>query len=156
MTLKVITYPNEVLRKVSTDIIVFDKILNYLVGEMIEVMHANRGIGFAAPQIGVNKRVIVIEPPGESVRVMVNPCITKTLGKSVAEEGCLSLPGFYTDVERSTSVEVNYRDVDGIERTESLTGMSARIAQHEIDHLDGVLIVDRVNDIRKLLERKVG
>ena len=121
-----------------------------LVDDMLETMRAAPGVGLAAPQVGVLERIFVWEVEDEDGAV-VNPVIvTSSDEESVYEEGCLSVPGLYRDVSRPARIEVEGLDIDGHPLSKSLDGFMARVWQHEIDHLDGVLFIDRLtSDERK-------
>lgn len=138
----VLTHPNPILRQVASPVTVFDDRLATFVSDMFETMDHKRGIGLAAPQIGCLDRVIVI---GYKKRrfVLINPVIEYFSKKqTVLEEGCLSLPGVLVDVLRPSSVTVKAYDLLGNLFTLKEKGMVAKIIQHELDHLNGVLIVD--------------
>ena len=140
---KIVTYPNPILRKKSEEIAGITEDIKRFVSDMARMMYKYDGIGLAAPQIGVNKRVIVIDP-GKGLLKMINPRILERNGKPVEdEEGCLSFPGVYVNVARSVeSIVVSAIDVNGEERVWKGSGLFARVVQHEIDHLDGRLIID--------------
>lgn len=129
-----------------------------LVAEMKEIMREASGVGLAAPQVGVPLRIIVIELPPEVEEegevaveiVLCNPEIVRATGEVVAEEACLSLPGWVAEVPRAARVTAKGLDVEGKERRVKAEGLLARALQHEIDHLDGVLFPDRVRDISTL------
>lgn len=146
---------NEVLRTVSEPIKVIDKETKKLVADMEETLRSiDIGIGLAAPQIGAHKRVILItmyqkvpgeKEPRERLLVMLNPVITQfSMETVVMEEGCLSLPDYYADVERPEKIVVEFLDMKGAKQKLALDGMHAREVQHEIDHLDGILFSDKV------------
>ena len=142
---------DRVLRQPAKRVAKVDQELRQLVREMLQSMYSADGIGLAAPQVAVSKQLIVIdcEPdnPANPPLVLVNPVI-KRLSKEicVAEEGCLSIPGVYLDVKRPQAVEVSFKDEYGHPRTIPAAGLLARCIQHEIDHLNGVLFVDRVEN----------
>ncbi len=138
------------LRKRSEPVLEIDDEIGSLVSEMIETMDANEGIGLAAPQVGVMKRVVVIKVDGKDIP-LVNPILVrKGREKDVLEEGCLSLPGRLMEIKRPVKVEATAFDLDGNEIDLELEGLPARIFQHELDHLDGKLILDRVSLIRRI------
>jgi len=110
---------------------------------MWRTMYANKGIGLAANQIGWKRRVFIMKVPGGVERVFINPEITQSSGAYVAEEGCLSFPGRFIEVERATRVEVTCHNRD-MTYTIPLLGLEARVAQHEIDHLDGIVFEQRI------------
>jgi peptide deformylase len=125
-----------------------------LVDAMVETMHEYNGVGLAAPQVGVSKRVFVAEVD-ERVYVLIDPQIVRRVGEAVATEACLSIPGVAADVPRAMSVTVKGKSRKGRGMTVSASGLLARVFQHEIDHLDGVLFLDRVVDkstIREIAE----
>jgi peptide deformylase len=144
--LDIITIGDEVLREKAERITSFGSELKVLVDAMIESMRSERGLGLAAPQVGVSKRLFVVELPDEDApRVFVNPEIIETsLEQSSYEEGCLSIPGVYEEVIRPVAVTLQAQDVSGKPFTVQAQGMLARVVQHEYDHLQGVLFVDRL------------
>ena len=127
-----------------------------LIKDMAETMYADSGVGLAAPQVGVSKRIIIIDGEEDGLIVLINPMIVKSEGELVAEEGCLSIPDIYSQVKRSLKVTVKALDENGdlIEITKE--GLTARALQHEIDHLDGILFVDRIGRMeRQILLNKL-
>lgn len=140
----VIKIPAEVLRQAAKPVTKVTKKQQVLAESMVKIMKAANGVGLAAPQIGILERVIVIAPQGKAM-VLINPEITHREGESVGEEGCLSIPGLYGDVVRAKKVTVQALDRKGREVEYDMEGMSARVVQHEIDHLDGVLFIDKVD-----------
>lgn len=149
--LKIITYPNPNLRKTSKKIEVFDADLKKLAAEMAEIMFQDDGIGLAAPQIDQSKRLIVVgKESGRDYTVYVNPEITfSSKNKEMNEEGCLSLPKIFGLVRRPKKIRVKYQDLDGRVIKDELTGLPAIVFQHELDHLDGILFIDRAEEITK-------
>jgi peptide deformylase len=125
----------------------FDDDLKRLVARMGELMKDANGVGLAATQVGVLRRVFVFVPEEDTVAVLVNPEIVRRGDEAETDdEGCLSIQGVTMPVERSTSVRIEGRDENGVEVAYDLEGTPARIVQHELDHLDGVLIIDRTDD----------
>jgi peptide deformylase len=122
--------------------------LRTLVADMFETMHHARGIGLAAPQVGRTERLAVVEIEGEAL-VVINPEIVETSGKARAEEGCLSIPDIYADVERPKDVVVRAMDLDGNSYELQATELLARCLQHEIDHLDGKLFLDYLSVLKR-------
>ncbi len=125
-----------------------------LVATMLATMDAHDGVGLAAPQIGDPRRVIVVEDPrsGEPPEVLINPRLEETFGAPTNfEEGCLSFPNLYVHLTRPSGVEVAYRDVAGADRRLRNDGILARVIQHELDHLDGILYIDRLPRWRRWL-----
>jgi len=157
---EVVKWPDPVLQKPGATVTVFDAKLKKLTEEMFESMYAAQGIGLAAPQIAISQRITVIDVsfqknPEEKI-VLINPAIIAREGKQVEEEGCLSLPEIREKVSRAAKVKVRAQDVKGewfeIEGEELL----ARAFQHEIDHLDGVLFIDRLSRLKRdLVIRKM-
>ena len=150
---EVVKWPDPVLAKPGETVTVFDAKLKKLVDEMFESMYVAQGIGLAAPQIAISQRITVIDVsfkknPEEKI-VLINPEIIERTGKQVEEEGCLSLPEIREKVQRAEWVKVKAQDVKGewfeIEGTELL----ARAMQHEIDHLEGVLFIDRLSRLKR-------
>ncbi len=140
---------NPILRAVSKPVVKFDAGLKKFVKEMKEAMFAAKGIGIAAPQVGKNIRVFLavfeIGKKDERIVPMVNPEILEFSKEMlVAEEGCLSLPGIYGKVRRAKKVKIAYQGLDGVKLLENLQGMNARVVQHELDHLNGVLFIDKL------------
>jgi peptide deformylase len=154
--LKIIHYPDPRLRLQSKAVEAFDDVLRALASRMFELMRAQRGVGLAAPQVGQNVRMFVINPTGkpEDDRVYVNPVLVEPDGEDEGEEGCLSLPNVNANVLRSKKLTIRARDLSGqpFEQTES--GYVARIWQHENDHLNGVLILDHMSPVAKLGARR--
>jgi peptide deformylase len=160
-----------ILRRKSNKVKVFDQALQRLVEDMFETMHASGGVGLAAPQVGALQRVIVVELPPEKDEdegedapprpgqrfTLCNPEITwRSPELQVGEEGCLSLAGWYAQVPRALGVEVRYQDLHGRRRKMSVEGYLARILQHEVDHLEGILFTDQVEDLSTLVRFREG
>ena len=140
-------YPDSALRLVAHEVTDFDDDLRRLVDRMIVLMHDAQGIGLAATQVGVLRRLFVFEPDDDGPRAIVNPVIVER-GKEtlIDEEGCLSLQGVRVPVERMTSLTLEGKDEHGADVRLELDEHGARVVQHEIDHLDGVMIIDRTDD----------
>ncbi len=141
------TYKDPVLRKKALTVKKASEEDKKLIADMIETMYAKDGVGLAATQIGVCKRICVInstQKKGEEL-IMVNPKITKKIGDCTTEEGCLSLPGITAEVKRAKKILVAYNDIQGAEIRLPAEGLLARVIQHESDHLDGILFIDRLN-----------
>lgn len=156
----IVKYPEENLLEKSEPISDFNGELRSLAEDMLETMYAAPGIGLAAPQVGVNKRLIVIDPTaGESAGnqiVLVNPKIEEESGIQKEEEGCLSLPGLTAVVKRPYRVQVSGYDLEGNPVALEGEGLLARVLYHEIDHLDGILYLDRISSLKRdLLKRKI-
>lgn len=155
-SLHIIHYPDPRLRTVSDAVTEFDGELAALVKRLLELMNGEKGVGLAAPQVGINKRVIVINSTGEpgDTRVYVNPAIHDAHGSVEAEEGCLSLPGINVQVRRAQRCRLTARDLQGRPVDLVLEDLSARICQHETDHLNGVLIIDRMGPTDRVATRR--
>ena len=141
----VVKVPDPVLRKEATLVAKLSKKTQLLIDGMLRIMQQANGVGLAAPQIAVLQQVIVVAPTGMKPTAFINPTIVKAEGEIVGMEGCLSLPGLYGDVKRAEYVEVEAMDRRGREYTFELEGMPARVVQHEIDHLSGILFIDKVD-----------
>jgi peptide deformylase len=141
-------YPDPVLRLRAREVERFDDDLKGLVERMLRLMQDANGVGLAANQVGVIRRVLVFQPDPESEPVaVVNPVIVEPGDETVSdEEGCLSIQGVQVPVERAVKVRLEGRDPEGGEISLDLSELGARVAQHELDHLDGVLIIDRTTD----------
>jgi len=127
-----------------------------LLDDMIETMYEQVGIGLAAPQVGIGLRMLVLDEGKGVARPYLDPVIVEQGGTVVGEEGCLSLPGVFADVTRSEWVVVEARDRRGASFRERATGLNARVLQHEIDHLDGVLFIDRLDKVtRDRIKRRI-
>jgi peptide deformylase len=148
----ILTIGEETLRKKSREVTVFDRRLHILLEDMAKTLENAHGIGLAAPQIGILKRVVVIFDSEKRIE-LVNPVIIETLGEQQKIEGCLSIPGKYGITKRPETVTVDALDRKGNEFTISGTGLLARAFCHEIDHLNGVLYIDNV--IRILTEAEL-
>lgn len=151
--LPIIKYPDKVLMKKTLIVKKFDDELQDLIDNMIETMYAAPGVGLAANQVGVSKQVVVIDASTEDEEIplitLINPVMVFSEGEIEMEEGCLSLPGYYTVVRRSERVAVKALDREGNEIEVEGTGLLSRALQHEIDHLNGALLIDRIGRIRK-------
>ena len=157
--LQLVTFPHPILRHKSRPILRVDAELHELVNQMFEIMYDFRGVGLAANQVALPIRLFVANPSGdrkekEQEMVFINPVVNKPKGTVEAEEGCLSLPGINANVFRSKSLDVNAYDLQGNEIAGPVDGFLARIVQHELDHLDGVMFIDRLTEEgqRPLLE----
>jgi len=136
-------YGDQVLRRKSQEVKEINEDIGKLIDNMARLMHRNKGLGLAAPQVGILKRVIVADV-GDGLTSLVNPRIVWRQGRHIMSEGCLSVPGISLEIKRSQEVIVEGLNRDGEKIQLGAVGLLARVLQHEIDHLDGVLIVDRV------------
>lgn len=146
-------YPDPRLRRPALPVEVFDEELRAVVAGMFERMYASKGVGLAAPQVGLRKRILVLNATGapEDEIVLVNPRILERSGSPTKfEEGCLSFPGIYAEVERPEACRVAAQQVDGHPFEGAYSGFPGRIIQHEYDHLEGVLLVDRMSPADRL------
>lgn len=146
----VITYPHPLLRKRSQKVEALTEEVRRLIDDMAETMYAHRGVGLAAVQIGIHQRVITIDV-GEGLLALINPEVLERSGETQMEEGCLCLPGVIVEVDRSERVTVRGLNENGEEVTLPAEGLLARALQHEIEHLDGILIVDKVSRLKREL-----
>ena len=159
--LKLYEYPHPILKKKAEKVAAVDDNLRRLLDDMLETMYADNGCGLAAPQIGVSQRIVVIDIAGEGEEpapmYMVNPEIVwASEEKEICEEGCLSVPGQRAEVERPASVRIKYLDYNGEPQEISAEDFLAVAAQHEIDHLDGILYIDRISRLkRQMLLKKL-
>ncbi len=162
--LEILTYPDPRLAKKSTPVEAVDDTIRTLIDDMTETMYEADGVGLAAPQVGITKRLIVIDvdqkndeqgnPIERNPRAIVNPVITAKEGKIVWEEGCLSVPEYNDEVERAAKVVCEGLDRDGNPLRIEAEGLLAVCLQHEIDHLDGVLFVDRLSRLKQSMVKK--
>jgi peptide deformylase len=155
--LHIIAYPHPTLRKKSKPLKRVDSELRAVVRDMFDLMYEARGVGLAANQVDIPLRFFIINTEGDPAkgqeRVYINPVISQPKQSSEAEEGCLSLPSLYGNVTRPKQVRINAFDLEGNEINEEVTGLLGRAIQHEVDHLDGVLFVDRMNETGRLAVR---
>jgi peptide deformylase len=146
-------YGDPVLRQRTREVTTFDESLRQLIADMYDTMKVYNGVGLAANQIGVSQRVLVVDVPIDDELherfALVNPVLSHPAGGETGEEGCLSIPGIYEDVRRAQTVRIHAQDEHGqpIERT--VDGYLARAIQHEVDHLDGVLFIDRLSLLKR-------
>lgn len=154
--LHIIEYPHPLLKKKCAPVDLFDESLGQLAARMLELMHAERGIGLAAPQVGVLRRVFVANVTGEpgDDRIFVNPRLTDLSGVIESDEGCLSIPEVTVHVRRAASCVIEAVDLRGNAFRLRGDGLSARCWQHECDHLDGRLITDRMSEAERIANRK--
>ena len=166
MSLSICTYGNPILRKKAVEVTEITGELHELAKEMIETMHDERGVGLAAEQVGRTERIFVIDIPPESdtddegrrenpdiamPMVLINPQITgHTQDVQVGPEGCLSFPDIFANVERWYEIDAEYTDLAGHVQKIHAKGLLARAIQHELDHLDGILLVDRMSHVKKV------
>jgi len=157
--LKLYEYPHPILHQKAEKVLKVDRALQTFLDDMLETMYADKGVGLAAPQVGVSKRIIVIdtkqrdedgnEQPGRPMYLINPEIIYRSEEKILFCEGCLSVPGQSADVERHQNIRVRYLDYDGIEREIVAQDYEAVVLQHEIDHLDGILYIDRISRLKR-------
>jgi peptide deformylase len=156
--LEICKYPHPVLSKKARPVQDLDESLKKLIQDMLETMYQAPGIGLAANQVGEPVRIIVFDvTPKDQDRnpsVLINPEITETEGEQTQEEGCLSIPEYYSEVKRSAKVKVRGLDLEGKPVEICGEGILATVLQHEIDHLDGILFIDRISALKRALYKK--
>jgi peptide deformylase len=148
--LSILAVPEPILRQKSKRVKNIDGSVRKLAAEMIETMHAASGVGLAAPQVGVPLRVIVIGMPGEEDIVLINPEIVRRVGERLVTEGCLSVPGYFGEIQRAQRVTAKGKDLSGKEVRIKAEELLAQALEHEIDHLNGVLYIDHLESSDKL------
>lgn len=160
---KILTFPHPILKKRAHRVERLDESIRGLIEDLIDTMHEGPGsVGVAAPQIGVSLAVCVIDVSGSrhgkdnnhGLLAMVNPEIVSREGAAVMREGCMSVPDYTGDVERATGITVSYLDEAGVERRIDASGFEAVAIQHELDHLDGILFLDRIVSLKTGLFRR--
>ena len=160
---KILLYPHPILKKLAHSVEAIDNTIQGLIEDLVDTMHEGPGsVGVAAPQIGVSLRVCVVDVSknrngkdnNHGLLIMINPEIIKRDGLAMMREGCMSVPDYTGDVERSTRIVVHFKDGDNNPRTIEATGFEAVAIQHEMDHLDGVLFLDRITSLKTGLFRR--
>lgn len=158
MVRKILIYPDPELKKKSAPVTVINDKTRELVIDMTETMYDAPGVGLAAPQIGIHQRIVVIDISGKDeapqLIVAINPEIVHSEGESFEEEGCLSVPRYAANVRRHAKVVVKALDLEGAEITYKAEGLLAIAFQHEIDHLDGILFIDHLSNLKKEMFQK--
>jgi peptide deformylase len=154
--LTILEYPDPRLRTRATPVTVFDAALSQLIEDMFETMYAAPGIGLAASQVNVHRRLLVIDVSEnkDAPRVFINPEILSKEGAAVGEEGCLSVPNIFDKVPRAQKIRIRAQDRSGTSFEEDLEGLLAVCLQHEMDHLEGKLFVDYLSDLKRERIRK--
>ena len=155
--LRVRKYGDPVLRRRAAPVDAVTPQVRKIIADMVDTMYDEVGLGLAAPQVGVSLRLMVVaDEEGRGARALINPVITEQGGEILAEEGCLSLPGIFAPVKRAEWVRLEAQDPDGKPVTVSARGLRARVFQHEMDHLDGVLFIDRLDPVaRDRIKRRI-
>ncbi len=158
MVRDILIWPDPILKQKARPVARVDDEVRTLLKDMFETMYAADGVGLAAPQVGVLKRVIVLDTrprqPESQPLAMINPELVALEGKAVYNEACLSIPGEAEDVERAAVVTVKFLDAEGAEQTLTCDGLLAIAVQHEMDHLEGIVYVDHVSTLKRELIRK--
>jgi peptide deformylase len=156
--LEIITYPNTKLKMIAQPLDIITGNTKALVEKMLEIMYENNGVGLAAPQLGVLQRIVVLDPQIDDINephILINPTIiSHTDELTELKEGCLSLPGLYLDISRPNEIVVEYMDINGEIKKLEAADFLAKIIQHEIDHLNGKLIIDHLSSLKKQLKIK--
>jgi len=166
--LEILTFPDPRLAKKSSPVTIFDQKLKTICDDMLETMYAAPGIGLAAPQVNIHKNIVVLDidyerseddPPllsNKIPQVFINPKIVYKEGSQLYQEGCLSIPGTYEEVERAAKIKLEYQDMNGKHHTLDAEGLLAVALQHELDHLDGRLFIDRLSFLKsKSIKKKL-
>ena len=143
--LNLVLYPDEPLLKIAEPIKKFGLDVQQLAADMLETMYVHDGVGLAGPQVGVLKRIIVFHEPEGDPACLINPEIYEWEGEETAEEGCLSVPELYAEVRRASRIKVRAFDPLGKKLDFEAFGLRARVTQHETDHLDGIMMIDRLD-----------
>jgi peptide deformylase len=156
--MKIVNYPHPALRAKSKPVTNIDKDLRIAAGQMLELMYSREGLGLAAPQVTLDCQMIVLNLEANPERkdleiIAINPVILESKGSEKDREGCLSFPGLYQDIRRAKSVKVQFYDLDGKLQTMQSSGLAARLWQHEIDHLNGVLFIDKMGPLQRFGSR---
>jgi len=156
MKLTIVEYPDKKLREISKEVKVFDEKLHKLLDSMYPIMVNTNGIGLAAIQVAHAVRVLILnipdeegEQPKENLLEIINPVITHKDGETVYQEGCLSVPKFYEDITRYETISINYQDRDGNTKTLEADALLSIAIQHEINHLEGILFIDKLSYSRR-------
>ena len=154
--LEILEIPDNRLRTIAKPVQAFDEELGRLIKDMTETMYTAKGIGLAATQVNVHRRLLVLDVSEgqDQPRVYINPEIVESEGSASCEEGCLSVPGIYAEVSRAERVRVSARNPDGSSFEESLDGLHAICLQHEIDHLEGKLFIDYLSPLKRRMVTK--
>ena len=154
--LRILEFPDPRLRKKAAPVEVVDDTLRQLIDDMFETMYEAPGIGLAATQVDVHRRLLIadLSQEKEEPHVLINPEILEQDGSAITEEGCLSVPGYFEEIERAGYIKVRYLDRDGNEQESEFEGLLAVCVQHEMDHLEGKLFVDYLSEVKRQRIRK--
>ena len=151
----VVTEGDEILRKRCREVGEITDRIKMTMGDMLETMREQYGVGIAAPQVGVMRRMFIAEPEPGRVYFMINPEILEQSGSQIDDEGCLSVPGMIGTVERPEKIKIKALDLDGVEHVYDFEDFDARVMCHEYDHLEGILYIDKADNIRSIEEEDV-
>ena len=156
--LKILIFPDPRLRTVAKAVDKVDDSLKKLTEDMLETMYEGSGIGLAATQVDVHKRVIVVDisEKKDEPLVLINPVLNKVIDPELKtySEGCLSVPGFYEELERPSEIEISFQDEKGQDQTLIANGLLSVVVQHEMDHLEGKMMVDSISNVKREMIRK--
>ena len=156
--LKILIFPDPRLRTVAKAVEKVDDSLKKLTEDMLETMYEGSGIGLAATQVDIHKRVIVVDisEKKDEPLVLINPVLKKVIDPELKtySEGCLSVPGFYEELERPSEIEISFQDVNGQDHTLIANGLLSVVIQHEMDHLEGKMMVDSISNVKREMIRK--
>ena len=145
----VVVEGDEILRKKCREVTEVNDRIRETMGDMLETMRDSMGVGIAAPQVGIMRRMFIAEPEPERVYFMINPVILEQSGSQIDNEGCLSVPGMMGEVERPDYIKIEALDLDGNKQVYEFYDFDARVMCHEYDHLDGILYIDKATNIRE-------
>ena len=145
----IVTEGDEILRKHCREVTEVNERIKTTMEDMLETMRAEMGVGIAAPQVGIMRRMFIAEPEPGRVYYMINPEILEQSGSQTGDEGCLSVPGMIGTVERPDYIKIRALDINGAEQVYEFSGFDARVMCHEYDHLDGILYIDKAENIRE-------
>tara|TARA_Y100000817_G_C16791582_1_gene515366 strand:- start:402 stop:905 length:504 start_codon:yes stop_codon:yes gene_type:complete len=156
--LKILIFPDPRLRTVAKAVEEFNDSLKKLTEDMLETMYEGSGIGLAATQVDVHKRVIVVDvsEKKDDPLVLINPVLRKVIDPELKtySEGCLSVPGFYEELKRPSEIEISFQDVKGQDQTLIANGLLSVVVQHEMDHLEGKMMLDSISNVKREMIRK--
>ena len=145
----IVTEGDEILRKHCREVTEVNERIKTTMEDMLETMRAEMGVGIAAPQVGIMRRMFIAEPEPGRVYYMINPEILEQSGSQTGDEGCLSVPGMIGTVKRPDYIKIRALDINGAEQVYEFSGFDARVMCHEYDHLDGILYIDKAENIRE-------
>lgn len=150
----VVTEGDEILRKKCREVSEVNDRIKMTLEDMLETMHSQYGVGIAAPQVGVMRRMFIAEPEEGRIYYMINPVILEQSGSQIDDEGCLSVPGMIGTVERPDYIKIEALDINGEKQVYEFHDFDARVMCHEYDHLDGILYIDKATNIRNAVDEE--